>query len=167
MAVDEAGRADAGYDDVRSWLVTSRPPVDTPVATEVWVFTPDLQKVLLVRHRWRGWVPPGGKVDPGEHPWEAARRELQEETGLAVDPHRTPAAAAVRRFHTQWPKTLAVSYAGLVTEVPCQGESGQPAQWMPVASDWGTFFPDDPDRLRRHAKRLAGTAVMLLPGPTT
>lgn len=27
---------------------------------------------------------PGGHVDPGESPWDAARRESQEETGLAV-----------------------------------------------------------------------------------
>jgi 8-oxo-dGTP pyrophosphatase MutT (NUDIX family) len=28
------------------------------------------------------WEPPGGGIDPGESPFEAARRELAEETGL-------------------------------------------------------------------------------------
>ncbi|WP_433242375.1 NUDIX hydrolase [Streptosporangium sp. CA-135522] len=28
------------------------------------------------------WEPPGGGIDPGESPFEAARRELTEETGL-------------------------------------------------------------------------------------
>lgn len=28
------------------------------------------------------WVGPGGKIEPGEAPFECARRELQEETGL-------------------------------------------------------------------------------------
>ncbi|PVY97306.1 NUDIX hydrolase [Actinomycetospora cinnamomea] len=32
------------------------------------------------------WFAPGGGVDPGEEPWEAAARTLGEETGLAVDP---------------------------------------------------------------------------------
>jgi 8-oxo-dGTP pyrophosphatase MutT (NUDIX family) len=41
--------------------------------------------VLLHRHKRLGvWMQPGGHVDPGEPPWDAAVRETAEETGLAA-----------------------------------------------------------------------------------
>jgi 8-oxo-dGTP pyrophosphatase MutT (NUDIX family) len=33
-----------------------------------------------------GWFMPGGHLDPGERPAEAAAREVLEETGIAIDP---------------------------------------------------------------------------------
>jgi 8-oxo-dGTP pyrophosphatase MutT (NUDIX family) len=42
--------------------------------------------VVLHRHRVLGiWVQPGGHIDPGEAPWEAALRETMEETGLVAE----------------------------------------------------------------------------------
>jgi 8-oxo-dGTP pyrophosphatase MutT (NUDIX family) len=41
--------------------------------------------IVLLRHRRLGiWVQPGGHVDAGETPWDAARRESAEETGLTM-----------------------------------------------------------------------------------
>ena len=41
--------------------------------------------VLLHEHKRLGiWIQPGGHIDPGETPWEAALRETREETGLHV-----------------------------------------------------------------------------------
>jgi 8-oxo-dGTP diphosphatase len=43
-------------------------------------------RILLMKrrnHPFRGlWIPPGGKIEKGEHPRQAAIRELKEETGL-------------------------------------------------------------------------------------
>ena len=49
-------------------------------------------RVLLHRHKRLGrWLQPGGHLDPGELPWDAAVRETREETGLqAVHPSGGP-----------------------------------------------------------------------------
>ena len=42
--------------------------------------------VVLMKHKRLGiWLQPGGHVDPGEAPWDGARREAFEETGLKVE----------------------------------------------------------------------------------
>lgn len=40
--------------------------------------------VLHLHKRMNLWLQPGGHLDPGETPWDAARREANEETGLPV-----------------------------------------------------------------------------------
>ncbi len=54
------------------------------VGTIPFVFRDD-GRLLLVRHSYKtGWATPGGFVDRGERPADAAVREVREEVGLAV-----------------------------------------------------------------------------------
>jgi 8-oxo-dGTP diphosphatase len=55
-------------------------------AWSVSVFARDAKgRVLLIKHKRLGtWLPPGGEIENGESPQQAAARELLEETGLVA-----------------------------------------------------------------------------------
>jgi 8-oxo-dGTP diphosphatase len=47
------------------------------------LLSPEENKILLVDHKKANlWLPPGGHIEPGEHPKEAVKREIQEELGI-------------------------------------------------------------------------------------
>ncbi|MET7617124.1 NUDIX domain-containing protein [Streptomyces sp. NPDC005408] len=84
-AAADARQAVAEHDNAHHWLLRAEAAVSGPLATEVWVFDTELTHVLLVNHRWRGWVSPGGRVEADETPREGASRELFEETGIRAE----------------------------------------------------------------------------------
>lgn len=152
----DVGLAALEFDDARAWLERACQRPMEPLSAEVWVTDPAFEHVLLVKHRVRGWVPPGGKVEPGETPRVAAARELAEETGLRAELLRVPAAVSVRSYRSDWSPTLGLSYAAIVgRDVPLGGECGQPPRWFDLDEEWESVFPEDRDRIRAHVRRLA------------
>ncbi|MFJ2101331.1 NUDIX domain-containing protein [Streptomyces anulatus] len=155
-AETDAARAVWEFDDARAWLEQARCHRMEPLAAEVWALDPDFAHVLLVRHRVRGWVPPGGKVEPGESPRTAAAREFLEETGVCAKLLPDPAAVAVRSYRADWSATLGLSYAAIVDRNQALvAEADQPARWFGLEERWDSVFPADRSRIRAHAQFLA------------
>ena len=98
-------------------------------------------RVLLHRHKRLGrWLQPGGHLEPGEAPWEAASRETVEETGLRarhpaagpqllhVDVHEGP------RGHVHLDLRYLLHGDAEVALRPAAGESPEVAWWtLPAA----------------------------------
>jgi 8-oxo-dGTP diphosphatase len=153
-ALADASAALAEYEGAITWFADQMHSFREPLAVEVWVLDPSLSYVLLVEHRWRGWVPPGGKAEPGETPRVGAARELFEETGLTVDLLDRPAAATVRSYHPAWPLTLGLTYAAFAElDAPLVAEDAQTVEWKLLDERWTSSFPDDIERIRRYVKR--------------
>jgi 8-oxo-dGTP pyrophosphatase MutT (NUDIX family) len=94
--------------------------------------------VLLHRHKRLGiWLQPGGHIEPGEPPWDAARREAKEETGLELrwlSTHYPPPLAHVdahsaAKGHTHLDLRYLLGPVGDDTPDPPLGES-QEVRWF-------------------------------------
>ncbi|MEV4561200.1 NUDIX domain-containing protein [Kitasatospora sp. NPDC049285] len=154
-AVADAASSTLEFDRARDWLRSALVGALEPLGAEVWVLDAALERIVLVRHPWRGLVPPGGKVEPGECPRDGAARELAEETGLRPRLLERPAAVAVRSFGPGLPETLSLSYAAIGDpEQPLTAEDGQPAAWLRLDQGWDSCFPDDVLRIRQYVELL-------------
>jgi ADP-ribose pyrophosphatase YjhB (NUDIX family) len=106
-----------------------------------------VRHLLMVRRKDCGeWAVPGGMIEPGETPGEAALRELAEETGLAADPSRArpqePRYVPDRRASDRaWIVTgpvlidlAEVDEDGEVGELPAVdgGDDAAEAAWVPA-----------------------------------
>ncbi len=113
-----------------------------PVHVTASAFVVGDRGVVLHRHKRLGlWLQPGGHIDAGETPWDAALREAEEETGLPVafDPAGLDASGVPQVVHVDvhpGPRGhthLDVRYllrAPAVVPRPPEGES-QDVQWFP------------------------------------
>ena len=88
------------------WIETDRLPTDAPI-TGAYVLAVFHGRLLIARHRERGWDIPGGHVDPGETPEETAVRETFEETAARITGLRL---IAIQRLHIDGPKPPGYKY---------------------------------------------------------
>ncbi len=119
-------------------------------------------RVLLHRHRRLGrWLQPGGHLEPGERPWQAAVRETREETGVDA---RHPAGAPLLvhvdvhegpRGHVHLDLRYLLSADGQAALSPAPGESPDVA-WL---------APEDAARVTDASTRAAMAAAARLLDP--
>ena len=86
----------------------------------------DRGRVLLVKIADANlWLPPGGGIEPDESPKDAAIREMQEETGVLVEPVRIIGVYGGPEYRVVYPNGDVVSYVTTVFE--CKVVSGEMA----------------------------------------
>ena len=74
-------------------------------------------RVLLARHSEHGkWLLPGGSIEPGEVPADAAVREMREETGVVVRPTRLVGVFGGPDFIVEYQNGHRTSYVMAVFE---------------------------------------------------
>lgn len=139
-----------------SAVATSDPPVSSPVDWASWVPTeeatllfvlPGDGRILLI-HKKRGlgkglFNGPGGRLEPGETPVQAAIRETREELGIEVV---EPVKAGLLRFHFIDGYKLKVHVFRSVRHegIPRETEEARPA-WFPVDGiPYDRMWADDP-----------------------
>ena len=129
------------------WLTQARFTV-----TAVVVATDEAGRVLLLKHVFRGgsgWGIPGGFIEAGEQPEEAARRELREETGLELEDLRLVHVRALRR--PRQVETLFSARAANPVRARAASDEISRAEW---------FAPDSlPDGLPADQHRLIERAL--------
>lgn len=128
------------------------------VCGTAFVVTPDHRRLLLVQHRRLGWSNPGGHLERHESSFDAACRELHEETGLVGLSLAVPGAAAVHVTdvrhdlpHRHW--NVAWAFVADMS-TPLAEEDGVPVAWFDVDA-----LPDGAGDLRatwaKVSRRLA------------
>ena len=122
----------------------------SPLHVAVAVIEDDQGRVLLSRrpehvHQGGLWEFPGGKLEPGEQPGQALRREIREELGLRVHSHRP----LIRVIH-HYPDKSVLLDVHRVTGFSgdAQGREGQPLAWV------------SPDSLKRYPMPAADRPII-------
>jgi 8-oxo-dGTP diphosphatase len=168
--------------DVLGWLETTNDvfrrakPAEPErhLVSYVVMVDPDDNSTLLVDHINAGlWLPPGGHVEPGEHPTATARREAREELGIGpvlIEPSDRPSFVTVTRTggidagHTDvslW--FILVGYRGMDLTLDVT-EFNEARWWSPADVHTADANSFDPHYLRFaekmwHSQTCGGTGL--------
>ena len=160
---------------------TSRsfPPVYVTVDVVLLTLRADELQVLMVRrgsNPWRGSLAlPGGFVRQTEDLPDAARRELRDETGLALEPaHLEQLGSFGRPDRDPRARTVSVAYLGVLPALPqpVAGTDAAEADWRPVDAMLDEPLPFDHDLIlragveRARSKLEYSTLATAFVGPT-
>jgi 8-oxo-dGTP diphosphatase len=70
----------------RRWPESAPDPPRIPASAGALIHDPEGRLLILKPTYKKRWTIPGGQIDPtGESPWDACRRETEEECGLVVE----------------------------------------------------------------------------------
>jgi 8-oxo-dGTP pyrophosphatase MutT (NUDIX family) len=86
----------------------------------------DAGRLLLLRHVGRAWGTPGGAIEPGETPAEAAARELREETGLDLTAHAIIGVTGGPDHVVRYPNGDRTAYVTTIFAVAWDGREVRP-----------------------------------------
>ena len=111
------------------------------------------RRILLVQHVEGRWQLPGGAVDPGEHPRDAAARECYEEAGVTVRVGRVVDVFGGEGFQTTYANGDTIGFVPILFT----GEivAGEPRPDHEETQAVGWFTDDEVAGLELHAATRA------------
>jgi ADP-ribose pyrophosphatase YjhB (NUDIX family) len=103
------------------------------------VIRDSVDRVLLVRHVEGWWNLPGGFIEPGETPAEAARRETQEEASVEVELLGLAGVFGGPEFYGAYPNGDEVAWVSIVFNARITRGTVQPGDEETAEVRWATI----------------------------